>query len=84
MDVRVNMILSTNGVRGEQGDNLLRTESGIAHALQDRIHRVRWFWDALVRGGVRVVGTSSKELKVRTTDTVGYTDSASKLDTRAR
>ena len=79
-DGRVDVVLSGDGVRDEEVDNLSGGEAGIAHASEDDVVRVRRLGDEQVGRGQREVRAASKELQARATGAVRDADSASELD----
>ena len=56
------MILSSNGVRSQESNDLVGAESGVTHALEDLIGAVRGFGYGEIGSGLGVVGAACEEL----------------------
>ena len=77
---RVDVIRSSDAVGCEKVDKLLSSETCVCHAVQNHC-----YWVLGLRNGTNAsresgIGTTSQELKARSTRTVRYTDCASKLN----
>ena len=55
-------------------------EASVAHPLKDLVGTVGWLWDSQIGCNARDVRATRKELKARTTGTVGDSDGTSKLN----
>lgn len=74
------MILRSNTVRRQKVDDLIRRESSVSKTCENRVDRILWFRNSLVRSREREVGAASQELKSRTAGTIGHANGTSELD----
>ncbi len=74
------MVLGSDGVRGEEVNDLGGGEAGVGEASKDGVDRVRRQRDQAVGGDLRVVGTTGQELQVRAANAVADTDGAGELN----
>ena len=69
-------------MRGEQGDDFNRRETGISHAGEDLASRVGRLGNGQIGGGAREIRTARQELQTRSTTAVRDTDSTGELDAK--
>ena len=77
---RVDVVLGSNGVRGQEIDDLRGGEASIGETSDDGVDGVRRQRDQVVRRDLGMVRATSKELKARATTTVGHADGTGELD----
>ena len=77
------MVLCSNGVRGQEIDDLRGGEASIGETSDDGVDGIRGQRDKVVGRDLGVVRATSKELKARATTTVGHADSTGELDAGA-
>ena len=80
---RVDVVLGSNGVRGQEIDDLRGGEASIGETRDDGVDRVCGQRDKMVRRDLGVIRATSKELKARATTAVGHADSTGELDAGA-
>lgn len=75
------MVGSGNRVRGKECDNFSRSEaSGVFETGEDLVNTVKRFRHGQIRGRVRGILATEKELEARSARAVRHTDSARELD----
>ena len=80
-DRGVDVILRRDSVRGEEVDDLVRAEAGVAHAGDDLVDRVLGERDEPVGRDGGGVGAAGEELEAGAAVAVGDTDGTGELDT---
>ena len=81
MNIRVNVILGSYGMRCQEVDNFVGGESSITHSCENLVDGILWLGDSLVGGRQGEIRTASKELKAGSTTAVRDTDCTGKLNT---
>lgn len=81
LDGRVDVISTSDTVRGQEGDNIIGCHtSSILESREDTIESIIGLRDETIGRDLLGVRTASKELELRSTRALGETDSTGELD----
>lgn len=77
---RIDLVLSSNGVRDQEIDHSDSVKSSIVETLNELVSGVVGLWHEQVGRGLRDVGTTGQEADARASGTVGDTNSPGELN----